>query len=258
MIRKSGTKGISPDGPKIRQLRRHAGLSQQEFAARFAVTMRTLQRAESGEPILPEMLNAIAAGLKVSSAELVPGLSRMATSDLRIEPRSERVRLRRTLSARELTAALEHVKELEFEYDVDPDEETAEDLAEATEIVERLAKAAGSSSSQPANFIRRLGRLNGLLARLDECGIAFFVGAYWEPAVTVEDEAGSGGKTQYCRVESVCRGLLRIGRAQGRYQSKLVERTYTDEEISRSVEELQRYGWEVEDLRDSAIQLRAI
>lgn len=254
MIRRLGAKGVSPDGPKIRRLRLRAGLSQQEFATRFAVTTRTLQRAESGEAILPEMLNAIAAGLKVASAELALDPSRTAATRPQVESRKEQVRLRRTVSARELTAALARVKELAFEYDVDPDEETAEDLAEATEIVETLAGNPGSRDSAPATFIRKLGRLNALLGRLDERGIAFFVGAYWEPAVTVEDNPGPGGKTQYCRVESVCRGLLRIGRAKGRYRSKLVERTYTDDEINRSVEELQRHGWEVEDVRKSTLQ----
>lgn len=232
-------------------LRRQSGLSQHDFAARFAVTTRTLQRAESGAPILPEMLNAIAAGLKIASAELVLAVPDAVPAPF-VESCSERVRLRRTASARELTAALDQVRDLAFEYDIDPDEAAAEDLAEATEIVEQLAKLPGGRINEPASVVRRLGRLNRLLAGLDGRGIGFFVGTYWEPAVTVEDEPGPGGKSQYCRIERVCRGLLRIGRAEGRYSTRLVARTYTDEQVDRSIEELRRYGWVVEDLRDTA------
>lgn len=251
MIHRFDAKGVRPDGPRIRELRRQAGLSQRAFSERCAVTMRTLQRAESGVPILPEMLNAIASGLKVTAAALVLD-SPEAGPAPRVEPHKEHVRLRRTASAREITEVLGQVREVAFEYDIDPDESTAEILAEATEIVEQLTKRTEPIRSDPANVVRRLGRLNRLLAQLDERGSAFFVGTYWEPTVTIEDEPGPRGKPQYCRIERICRGLLRISRAKGRYQTRLVAHTYTDEQLDRSADELRRYGWVVEDLRGYA------
>lgn len=256
-MRRPGARGIHPNGAKISRLRRQSGLSQQGFAARFAVTTRTLQRAESGAPILPEMLNAIAAGLKVASAELVLDAPE-AVHAPRVDPCNERVRLRRTASAREITAALSEARDVAFEYDVDPDEATAEHLAEAAEIVMRLTKPPEGRMDEPASVVRRLGRLNRLLAALAARGISFFVGTYWEPVVTVEDEAGPGRKLRYCRIERICRGLVCIGHARGRYRTKLVARTYADEQINRSIEELRRYGWVVEDLRDTAAQVPAI
>lgn len=143
------------------------------------------------------------------------------------------------------------------EYDVDPDEATADDLAEATELIERLVKPREGRTPEPASLIRRLDRLNRLLAGLDERGIGFFVGPYWEPAVTLEDEPSPAKEPHYCRVEPVCRGLLRTGHARGRYRGRFITLNDTDERIDRSVEELRRYGWVVEDLRSTALPVAA-
>ncbi|MCK4867479.1 MAG: helix-turn-helix transcriptional regulator, partial [Alphaproteobacteria bacterium] len=143
MASRDSLRGVCPNGPRIKELRKRAGFSQRDFAARFAITARTLQRAESGERVLPEMLNSIAAGLKVASSELDIESMESSTGSTWFEPHYEQVRLPRTATARQIAAVLAQVQQLTFEYDIDPDEKTAEDVAAAMEIMERLVGKSG-------------------------------------------------------------------------------------------------------------------
>ena len=237
------------DGAKIKALRKRAGFSQSDFAARFAITARTLQRAESGERILPGMLNSIAAGLKVSSPELIFEPLSKTTGAIPAEPHKEQVRLPRTATARQVVAVLEPVQQLTLEYDIDPDEETAEEVAAAIETIEQLTGKPDIKALEPSTHVRRLGRLNSLLSRLEERRVRFFAGSYWEPTVIIEDEPAPDRTAHYCRVETICRGILLIGHADVRYLTRPVIHEYTNEKIDASVEELRNSGWEVEDRR---------
>jgi len=242
-------KGVRSDGPKIRTLRKRAGFTQRDFADRFSITARTLQRAEGGERILPEMLNSIAAGLKVASSELSleseHGIQGTASS----EPTRELVRLPRATTARQVVAALAPIQHLTFDYDIDPDEITADDVAAAIEIIQQLSGQPETSATEPSTYVRRLGQLNKLLARLEEMGIRFFIGCYWEPTVIIEDESAQNRTVQYCRVETVCRGNILIAQTNARYLTKPVSRKYTDEQFEANLEELKSFGWEIEDRR---------
>lgn len=249
MTGRESSRGVSANGPKVRALRKRAGFSQRDFAARFAITARTLQRAESGERILPEILNSIAAGLKVASSELKFEPLSTTTGSIPVEPRREQVRLPRTASARQIVAALSPIQQLTLEYDIDPDEETAEEVATAIEIIEQLTEKSDSRALEPSTYVRHLGRLNSLLGRIEERGVRFFIGGYWEPTVMFEDEPAPDRKTHYCRVETVCRGIMLIGRADTRYLTRSIIREYTDEQINASIEELKSSGWEIEDRR---------
>lgn len=237
------------NGAKIRALRKQAGFSQRDFAARFAITARTLQRAESGERILPEMLNSIATGLKVASSELYFEPLNTPPGAIPVESHKEQVRLPRAATARQIVAVLAPIQQLTTEYDIDPDEETAEEVAAAIETMEQLTGKPDTKALEPSTYVRRLGRLNSLLSRLEERGVRFFVGSYWEPTVIIEDEPASGRTTQYCRFETICRGIMLIGQADVRYLTRPIIREYTNEKIDASIEELRNSGWEVEDRR---------
>lgn len=252
MTDKKGPRGVRPNGPKIKLLRERAGISQRDFAARFAITARTLQRAESGERILPEMLSSIAAGLKAASSELTLEPLSVANSAIQGETRKERVRLPRTSSAREIATALAPVQNLVFEYDIDPDENTAEDLAAAIEIIERMPERQDANALEPSAYVRHLGQLNGLLSRLEEQEIRFYTGSYWEPAVMIEEQPAPGRTGQNCWIELICRGIMLIGQKDVRYLTRPVTRKYTDEQIDAHIEELTNSGWKVEDRRISS------
>lgn len=237
------------NGAKIKALRKRTGFSQRDFAARFAITARTLQRAESGERILPEMLNSIAAGLMVASSELgFEPLSKTAGA-IPVALHKEQVRLPRAATARQIITVLAPIQQLTTEYDIDPDEETAEEVAAAIETMEQLTGKPDTKALEPSTHVRRLGRLNSLLSRLEERGVRFFVGSYWEPTVIIEDESAPDRTAQYCRVETICRGIMLIGQADARYLTRPVIREYTNEKIDASIEELRNSGWEVEDRR---------
>lgn len=198
---------------------------------------------------MPEMLNSIAAGLKLASSDL--SLEPTSKTDsIPVEPRTEQVHLPRTDTARKIVAALAPIQKLAFEYDIDPDEETAEDVAAATEVIEQLTGKSETGSLEPSTYVRQLGRLNSLLGRLDKCGIRFFAGSYWEPTVIIENEPDR--VTPLCRVDTVCQGIMMIAETNMRYLTKTIIRKYTDEQIDSSIEELKSSGWEVDDRRGSS------
>jgi len=240
---------VRTNGAKIKALRKRAGFSQRDFAARFAINARTLQRAESGERILPEMLNSIAAGLKVASSELNLEPLSMTTGAIPVESHKEQVRLPRNATARQIVAALAPIQQLTLEYDIDPDEETAEEVAAAIETMEQLTGKPDTKALEPSTYVRQLGRLNSLLGRLEERGVRFFIGSYWEPTVMIEDEPVPDRTTQFCRVETICRGIMLIGQADVRYLTRPIISEYTNEKIDASIEELKNSGWEVDDRR---------
>ena len=251
MTVRESPKGVRPNGSKIRTLRKQAGFTQRDLAARSAITARTLQRAENGEPILPEILNSIAAALKVASAELGLKALTITAGTKPAEKNKELVRLPRTVTAQQIVSALAQVQQLVFEYDIDPDDKTAQEVAAVVEIVEQLTGKPDSSTSEPSMYVRQLGNLNSMLSRLEEWGIRFFVGSYWEPTVMIEDEDESAPNqsSQYCRIEMISRGIMLISQANVRYLTRSVILKYTDEQFDANIEELKSFGWEVEDRR---------
>lgn len=257
MAGRNSARGIRPNGLKIRKLRKRLGMSQRDFAARYAVTARTLQRAESGERILPELLSNIAAGLRVRAADLALLPATASENPLYPPPSKEQIRLQRTLSAREIVMALEDAQDLEFLYDIDPDEQTADELAAAIETIELLAGATGGDGTEAAAYIRQLGRLNSTLNLLEKNNIRFYIGRYWESDVVIEEvEHDTDDSTHYCRVELVCKALIFIAEADLRYVTRPISRKYTDEQIDISIEELRGFGWHVEDKRPISDNLK--
>lgn len=246
------TRGIRPNGPKIRALRKGLGLSQRDFSNRHAVTTRTLQRAENSEVILPELLNSIATGLQVAMADIVQQQRGNEAVSTPMEPDRQQVRLLRTESAREIIAALETVTRLAYIYDINPDEETAEELVTALEIIEQLSGAPDGAELKPTTYVRQLGRLNILLNGLETKKIRFYVGSYWEPDVVIEEVSAPENATQICRVELICQGIMLIGAADLRYVTRPIVRKYSGEQIDASIEELRSFGWHVEDKRPSS------
>lgn len=250
MTGRNSARGIRPNGLKIRKLRKRLGMSQRDFAARYAVTARTLQRAESGERILPELLSSIAAGLRVTAADLTLLPAGASENPLYPPQSKEQIRLQRTSSAREIVTALEDAQGFEFLYDIDPDEQTADELAAAIETLELLAGTTGGGGTEAAAYIRQLGRLNSTLNLLEKNNIRFYIGSYWEPDVVIEEvEPDSDNSSHYCRVELVCNALIFIAETDLRYITRPITRKYTDEQIDTSIQELRGFGWHVEDKR---------
>ncbi len=253
MTGRHSARGVRPNGPKIRKLRKRLGMSQRDFAARYAVTARTLQRAESGERILPELLSCIATGLRVTAAELTLLPATLSENPSRPQFSREQLRLPRTASARQVVTALEDAQDLEFLYEIDLDERTAEELAAAIEIIELLAGATGNDRIEAAAYIRQLGRLNSTLNLLENNNIRLYIGRYWEPDVVIEEvDPGTADPTHYCRVELVCKALIVMAEADLHHVTKPISRKYTDEQIDISIEELRSLGWHVEDKRPSS------
>lgn len=200
------TKGVLPDGAKIKKLRKQAGKTQKGLINRTVVMLRTLQRAEQGKPILPDMLGAIAASLGVTSDEI-----RISASTDDRAPRSI-VRLRRLdpPSASNMVKLFrDGVDRMDIEFDLDPDQSTAELLAEAAELSEEFRanewdwegwfeatsdpEALQKNKFTPAQEIRKIGRLNTLLQALADSGIFPFLGAYTEWALSCGEKVGPVG-----------------------------------------------------------------
>ena len=94
-------KGLIPNGLKIVELRKRIGGSQKGFADKAGVPLRTLQRAEKGDPIMPEAAAKIANALEVRVIDI-------AATDMEqpghgpTDPHYQIVSLERTMSARQV------------------------------------------------------------------------------------------------------------------------------------------------------------
>ena len=122
-VKTNRIKGVTPDGAKIREFRKRKGLSQKSLVYKANVTSRTLQRAEKGERVMPEVLNTIAHALDVKPLDIMveatEGLTRTAD-----DPRHGVVRLKRVESARQVNKMIMQ-EDIDFDFDVDADESTA-------------------------------------------------------------------------------------------------------------------------------------
>jgi transcriptional regulator with XRE-family HTH domain len=76
---------LKPKGDLIRRLREQKCLSQEDLAKKAGFSVRTIQRAEAGEPAKPNTLKCISDVLNVPPEDLIDG-PEMIPSELIIDP----------------------------------------------------------------------------------------------------------------------------------------------------------------------------
>ena len=204
---------------------------------------------------MPEVMNGIARTLKVSREELIKSKNE-ATVGLVIprpldDPHYELVRLQRFTSATKLAERI-GIGTPYFEFDVDPDEELANQIADTVELIEALRKSRRQGfGSLPgglsgADRIREIGRLNGRLNALSESGVHVYCGWYWYRLFGLRSDAPSDN--QYLAEERI-ENVVRFSTEDVPYQTVKAHVGLTDQEIEGKIEKARGDGYHVEDER---------
>ena len=257
-------KGVYPDGEKIKELRKREGYSQKNLASKINITVRTLQRAEKGDRVMPEVVSTIASFLRVPPANLQKqGHARdgQETQPGPLDdPHHEIVRLQRMMSATKLAERARYGNILDFQFHADPDEELADKIAEAVEIIEALresrdrVRSTGSGNLSNANRIREIGRLNTIMKALAESCVYFFIGGFWrrrfyrtQMDIQLSSDESVYGDAYVAEVESYT--VFRITHDDAQHIVEKVHVGPTDEEIDKMIAEKEEEGWHVEDNR---------
>jgi transcriptional regulator with XRE-family HTH domain len=175
-------KGVKANGTKIRELRLKANKSQKSLINGSTVELRTLQRAEKGEPVLPAILQQIAQLLEVPLTDLT-----LASHDHQ-QTNAYRLYNARTVGGRRLFSAL-HDWDVQYHYafSIDPDQELATSIAATIRYFQSLAiTTIDDYVADPADKILTIGRINNCLAELENKGVWIYFGKFTECTVKKE------------------------------------------------------------------------
>ena len=177
MTKAAQTKGILPDGKKIRELRERVGKTQKGLIQGSGIELRTYQRAEQGRPILPEWLQRISVLLNTDLKEL------------RIEkdhaPNAKELFRLQCISENGANKLLNELQSLfgkvEYRFEINPTTKDAEQVAALVEYCQELVISNCDEEDkilEPASKIRAIGRLNDMLTSLASKKIYVFTGEY--------------------------------------------------------------------------------
>jgi transcriptional regulator with XRE-family HTH domain len=171
------------------ELRKEKGLKQENLAKDAQVSVRLLRDIErKNHPVPTTTITAIAAELKVTSADIT--LSTTDASPTKARPLMDRslLKLRAVRSATEIDSLARSAEEYEWLLRIDPSTATAADMQAVMTTVHRLTLKYDSVSplslyadefdGQPFGEIPRLARLQDLLTRLSTNGVNVIAGAY--------------------------------------------------------------------------------
>lgn len=169
------------NGAQIRKLRAQMGFTQEKLAAMSAVNIRTVQRAENGEPLELETFNQIAQALNTSPIAIQ---SRRADDDVGNE--SGFVVLRPTLEGAKLVQAVRKAFETDIEYDAEPTDDTIELLVELVDNLKTVSQKPwdygwvvnGIGVPTDGEVLRIQLGASKLINQLATNGIDVFFGAY--------------------------------------------------------------------------------
>ena len=172
------------DSKRLRELRENRGWTQYVLSRQrnANVSMRTIQRAETGCSISRENAEFIAAALEVPLSELrideaAPAFDRNGHDNL--------VTLGRTRSGKALIEILHRSDMCRLDCDVDPDGSNVETLKSLASLIEARIPDPLSWTEEHlfdslAERLEVTARLNDHLRELEPLGIGVFVGSYSE------------------------------------------------------------------------------
>ena len=179
-----------PNGQRIAELRSRQGFGQDELSVKAGVSLRTLQRAEHGQNVSAPNLQRIASALNVTFDDLArpPDAAGQAAGGERLPAASgpSRLCLARLDRTPDFVQHLMQADQLNFRYDVEPDEEDAEPLAEMVGSIKYFAIRARHMPwaqfldfrSEDEERIRQIGRMNSKKKMLAERGVHIFWGDF--------------------------------------------------------------------------------
>lgn len=173
------SKGIPADGKKIQELRKKAGKTQKGLLSSSTIELRTYQRAEKGEHILPELLEQIATLLGTQLKDIRADKATPAQV-----PNSYRLHNLLVVGAHKFLKELQgHHSRVNYDFAINPNSALAERVAEMIDYCRHFEITINDGSVQtldPASAIRVVGALNDRAASLSTDGVHVYFGRYTE------------------------------------------------------------------------------
>lgn len=176
------------NGPQIRKLRAQLGFTQEKLAAMSDVNIRTIQRAENGEPLELETFNQIAQALKTTPITL----QARRVDDEEIANENGFVILRPTLEGAKLVLAIRSAFTATIEFDAEPTDDTIDPLVELVEKLKSVVPRPwdygwvvnNDHNPSDTEVLRIQLEATKLINRLAASGVDVFVGSY----IAAQDE----------------------------------------------------------------------
>jgi transcriptional regulator with XRE-family HTH domain len=210
------------DPDKLIRQRQALGYSQETLAALSNVSVRTIQRAETGETLRRENMADIAAALRVSMQALAPDGGERAAGA------GDTISLRPAASAREIIDLIEGSRLAKLECEADPTPDKLPVLRETITLLE--ARFPDPWQDRPAfpSLVQRLetiAELDRVMTKLAEAGLAIFVGRRFEQAVMpiAFDEGYDTRRNQQPETVAAARLLIAPATADKRTVSAAVD-----------------------------------
>lgn len=169
-------------------------MTQEKLAAMASVSIRTVQRAEEGKRMSPEVWKDFEAVLGTG-----PVLARRVISDGKESSffRKTYKPLKRLRTAKDLLDTVHRTSAGKLDYDVEPTAEIFPVLKRAVEFLEPRMPVPWNTERRryrPANLVQQLEdetALNGLIDELHGIGVSIYYESYWEDVIyPKEDDFG--------------------------------------------------------------------
>lgn len=177
------------DGNKLRSLRIQKGMSQEKLGILTNLNKRTIQRAESGDPVAIETIAFIADALEVEPKNLrVKQLDLLRSENEPTATQEGEVILVPVTKGSRLVNTLRPAFEATFEYNAEPMENNLALLEEIAEIFNTawispwstpdFSHDGSEAAAADAERIRLQARANRIIPELLDMGIKIFIGSY--------------------------------------------------------------------------------
>ncbi|MBX9643063.1 MAG: helix-turn-helix transcriptional regulator [Novosphingobium sp.] len=222
---------------QLQTVREGCALTQEGLAHKARVSVRTVQRAESGLPIRPETLADIAAVLGVSPQSLIEhafaedGVGPDSDSQIAADGRGQL--LKRTESAEYVVTLLERSTMACLQCQCEPSDDNIEALRSTVGAIEGLMRDPWDDQAPPPlRFKSQIDRLDALvllagsLQQLKSAGLALYAAASSELVkVPSDDDLGMRVRADQ-QPEHICAARFMIARDSGERVRSCVDVTW--------------------------------
>lgn len=170
------------NGAQIKKLRAQLGFTQEKLSAMSDVNIRTIQRAENGEPLELETFNQIAQALNTTPLAIQ---SRRVDDDADSNENGFLI-LRPTVEGAKLVLAVRNSFEAIIEYDAEPTDDTIETMVELVEKLNEVSPkrwtypwlAFGDGKPTDGEVLRIQLEVTKHINHLAANGVDVFLGSY--------------------------------------------------------------------------------
>ena len=176
-------RNAKPNGDKIRDLRRLAGMTQHILGVKSGVDQRTVQRAEAGKPMQMESLSNIASALNVPLRQILAALSDGAEDDADALLAQSLIVLRPTQSGMALINTVAGSFDGKISCEAEPTTDNVDVLTALTSALEGMMPDPWRTPMEEPEFplsarLRAAVAISGQIEQLAGFGIAVFNATY--------------------------------------------------------------------------------